>query len=182
MLSAWAVERLAMAERLTPPLEQWTLRTVTVIRIRHSRTICARVSGRSLARSRTISRRRLTSYGPAGGRTIPQPGKARRQANSRQPRTDSVRSLPDSRGTWTDSSPRRTTSSGSGESIKASDQSAAARGGALSGNALRAQYCDWPGTLRAGEYNNYVNNLFRAMGYGHQRDELHGGLRKDLRQ
>ena len=52
-----------------------------------------------------------------------------------------------------------------GESIKASDQSAAARGGALSGNALRANTA-LAGNLASGEYNNYVNNLFRAMGYG----------------
>lgn len=53
------------------------------------------------------------------------------------------------------------------EGIKANDQSAAARGGALSGNAIRAN-TQYAGNLASGQYQNYVNNLFRAMGYGTQ--------------
>ena len=51
------------------------------------------------------------------------------------------------------------------ESLKANDQGAAARGGVLSGNAIRANTA-LAGNLASGEMQNYINNLFRSMGYG----------------
>lgn len=51
------------------------------------------------------------------------------------------------------------------EGTRAIDRSAAARGGALSGNALRAQ-TGYASNLAAGEYGNYVNRLLAMMGMG----------------
>lgn len=53
------------------------------------------------------------------------------------------------------------------EGVKALDQSAAARGGALSGNALRA-VTDYSSNLAAGEYGNYVNRLMGMAQLGQQ--------------
>lgn len=51
------------------------------------------------------------------------------------------------------------------EGRSAIDQSAAARGGALSGNALRAQ-SQYASNLAAGEYGNYFNRLMQVAGIG----------------
>lgn len=51
------------------------------------------------------------------------------------------------------------------EGIAANDRSAAARGGALSGNAIRGNTA-YASNLAAGEYNNYVNRLMAIMGIG----------------
>ena len=50
---------------------------------------------------------------------------------------------------------------------QAIDRSAAARGGALSGNALRAG-TEYASNLAAGEYNNYVARLMQMAGMGTQ--------------
>ena len=51
------------------------------------------------------------------------------------------------------------------EGSKAVDRSAAARGGALSGNALRAQ-TEYAGNLASGEFGNYYNRLLGLAGIG----------------
>lgn len=51
------------------------------------------------------------------------------------------------------------------ESLRGLERSAAARGGAFSGNALRAT-TDLAGNLASGEYGNYVNNLMRIANGG----------------
>lgn len=51
------------------------------------------------------------------------------------------------------------------EGARAIDRSAAARGGALSGNAVRAQ-TGYASDLAAGEYGNYVNRLLSMAGLG----------------
>lgn len=50
------------------------------------------------------------------------------------------------------------------QAMRANDRSAAARGGALSGNAI-TRNTTTGAALGAGQYQNYVNNLFRTMGY-----------------
>lgn len=51
------------------------------------------------------------------------------------------------------------------EGIRGIEQGAAARGGALSGNALRG-VTDFSSNLASGEYGNYVNRLFNMAGMG----------------
>lgn len=51
------------------------------------------------------------------------------------------------------------------EGVKALDATAAARGGALSGNAVRGA-TDFSSNLAAGEYGNYVNRLLQMAGLG----------------
>lgn len=51
------------------------------------------------------------------------------------------------------------------EGTRAIDRSAAARGGVLGGNTLRAQ-TDYASNLAAGEYGNYVNRLLAMAGLG----------------
>jgi len=51
------------------------------------------------------------------------------------------------------------------ESLRGAERSAAARGGALGGNALRAT-TELGGNLAAGEYGNYFNRLMAMAGLG----------------
>lgn len=56
------------------------------------------------------------------------------------------------------------------EGIRANDQSAAARGGAFSGDAIRAN-TEYGSNLAAGEYNNYVSRLMQLAGFGAQQTQ-----------
>lgn len=64
------------------------------------------------------------------------------------------------------------------EGMRGLEQSAAARGGAFSGDALKA-LTEFNGNLASGEFNNYRNNLFRLAGYGTGATDNAGGAIDD---